>query len=310
MRKLIQPPKGIRTYFNREGHLVSETSIFAIPGYTKERYEEERRRAVDKRIFDREMGLDDTIHDGEPVFPQFSRTLHGCLDPLVQWEGEGGSRIMTSGVAPNAIHCRAYDFGLEPAALWFQILKPPVMQVQFLLEAVTRNTSSVEFAPYVRKVTDTMPGFTAGGVVDTGDPAGVSKDQGSGKSPFDYFAEHGILVNPSECKNNWEARRSAVVWLLTDMATEEAPRCAINTTGCPVLVEGLGGGYKLREIILGATKGDENPVFHDEPLKNWYSHVCDAFGYAAVLARSIIEAYQAPDAPRAERKLKRNSVNR
>jgi hypothetical protein len=202
-----------------------------------------------------------SIEDGRPVFPQFKDFWH-----------VSESELMPMKELPLII---GMDFGLDPAAVFCQIT--PKGQLVVLDELVTHNMGIRQFATEVLKphLANHYPGFNCRVY---GDPAGEIRSQADERTCFEELNDQGIHAESASSDNSFAARRDSVVEFMT-RATDGQPGLLLSPTKCPTLRKGLNGRYKY-EIVQ--TSAASEVRYKERPLKNSYSHICDAFQYACV----------------------------
>lgn len=197
-----------------------------------------RRRLVD--------GLWGTNFAGAPVFGQFRRELHVRRDLRY----EGGTLY------------RFWDFGYNhPACLWAQVSYEG--HVQILRERLGSKMEATAFAQLVKKITaETFP--TAERILDYGDvSAKQHKDTGS---TLYALAKEGIQLRMQRMGIEESLRR---VRKLMETLIIGQPAFVVDQS-CQILIDGLSGGYALRDD--GVT-----------PIKDGlYDHLVDAMRYGIV----------------------------
>lgn len=256
----IHLPDGMKIYTNTAGMSVIEIHHTADPqkDWAWARAIRAKANQEDRANWDREMNLIDSRHEGRPYWKHFREDVHAVP---YDFRFVMGSRYL-----------RGYDFGLQPAIVWCQVI--PCGQWQFFMERCYENASAIETAPDVVALSERVPALAW---TDVGDPAGIQKSDADGRSPFTVYKDYGIDIEPGV--NDPATRRDAVNWALTDFISDNPPipRVWIDRNRCPNLFDGMMGGYKVRVGRIGL----EERVFED-PIKNWYSHVNDAFQQIAV----------------------------
>lgn len=254
------PESGLKLYTNTSGMSVMELHHTADPekDWAWARLIRSKTPKEQLRDWDREMNLMDTHHEGRPFWNMFSPQIHAAEH---QFE-----------FVPGSTYMRGYDFGLQPAVAFIQ--KTPIGQLQVFAELVFQNASAIQVAQVVDTYCKGMP---VGRWEDYGDPAGGQRSQTDGRSPFDVFRDHGIYIQGVPF--DLSTRRDAVNWLLMNHINDSpiVPRVWFDRVKCPVLYESMLGGYKVRVTTVG-----QEEMFAEEPLKNFYSHVNEAFQAAAV----------------------------
>jgi hypothetical protein len=191
-------------------------------------------------------------HDGRAVHPEFSRATHASTEPLTPWPG-----------VPLII---CADFGLTPALTINQSMRG---RYQTLKEIVLTDGSAVELAAATNKVLATeYPEFKV--IRGWGDPSGDIRGQADKNTPFRVMRAAQLPMRPTE-SNDPELRRGAMRSVLTRM-TAGLPAWQIDPS-CKVLIAGLEGAWAYKRVH-GASE-----TFQNEPMKNRYSHVCEAQEY-------------------------------
>lgn len=194
------------------------------------------------------------VSDGKPVNPDYHDPTHCREFELVE------------GVA---IHI-GLDFGLTPAAWIGQ--KMPNGQWRIRHELVTTDTGVTRFANALKLfLTDKCKGYAIGSI--TGDPAGDQRQAGDNeeRTVFQLLEANGIKALPAHT-NDFTIRTEAMAAPLRRMIDGE-PGFLLHPD-CKVSRKGLQGGYKFRRMKVS---GDER--YQDMPVKNEYSHPCEAGQY-------------------------------
>lgn len=202
---------------------------------------------IDRRILNK-VGL---YMDGKAVYPDFVDGEHTAIARMTPMPG---SKIMVG-----------LDFGRMPAAVFCQCINGAW---RVYSELIGQNESAEKFAPRVKRhMAQKYPGFE---FEFWGDPRGGDKGQNSETTAYDIFRANGMRVFPSTTDNNREMRNSAVDAVLVRR------NGLLVDYECRTLRRGLAGGYHFPPI-----KGLPG-VYKDQPLKNLYSHVCEAFENAVL----------------------------
>lgn len=190
---------------------------------------------------------------GKLVYYNFRRDMHQARAPLI-WGGSGTLY-------------RGWDnSGNVPACI--VVSNPSPMRYHVLKEFCHDKMGIVDFTKWV--VAECNKFYPHADWVDYGDPAGeakFSKKEGGFTSNAQLMAEEGVIVESSE--QNFTARTQAVDGILARI-----DGCLIDP-GCTRLLNGFLGGYHYKEI---GTSGE----FFDDPEKNRFSHIHDAFQYVMV----------------------------
>ena len=191
--------------------------------------------------------------DGRPVHPGFNEQFH--VAP--------GSLTPTPGLPLHV----GVDFGRTPAAAVMQ--RQVNGQWYVLDELCTYNTNALDFGHALRRLlNDRYSGFE---IECTGDPAGNDMAQTRDETPMDMLAAAGVECYPAPT-NDFEERTTALDELLARIVDGQ-PAFLISHQ-CRTLVKGLAGAYQFRRIQV---VGDER--YHDKPVKDDTSHVCEAVHY-------------------------------
>jgi hypothetical protein len=202
------------------------------------------------------------VREGKPVYPEYRDDRH-CKpvrpDPMLP---------IVMGM----------DFGLTPAVVLAQ--RPPAIgQLQVFDELVSEDMGAVSFAQELkRKIQADYPGRPLRG---WGDPAGEGRNQVDERTPFDVLGEvfkdeHGRPVFGPAPTNDVRRRLEGVKGGLMRLTFSGDPALVIDPK-CKILRKGFIGGYCRARVKVA---GEER--YHDEPLKNRFSHVHDGLQYVCV----------------------------
>lgn len=229
-----------------------------------------------------------SLHDGKPVYTEFSDTLHVSNKRLTALKG-----------VPLLI---GWDFGLTPAAIFGQVT--PRGQFRVLAEFVAERMGIRQFARDVVKPaiavlfpehrlglrTSDMPiGEEWRLIRSVGDPSGTSSADTDESSCFQELEALGFAAAPAKT-NSLIPRREAVAGFLTRLSDGE-PTFLLDPS-CKKLRKGFNGGYRFRKK---AVPGEER--FTEVPDKNSFSHPHDALQY---LALEVADPVQPPRDPKKE----------
>lgn len=234
------------------------------------------RRGMPNREWLREMEMDVSQFDGEPVFPEYSEAIH--FPPGLK---ERGLPLVSGSSYFGGWDCGTG--GLDLAFVLIQVTPAP-HQVHVLWEMVSDGPESMQtFAP--RLAEGLRRRFGSIGVIrHYGDPTGANRQGATGSSGFDEARRFGFVIRPAS--NAWHSRQGAVVWALADWIEEDTPRMLISGMDCPTLVDGLRGAYQWRRSASGAANGPGRVLL--QPLKNSYSHVNDALQYGLLAVKGFV----------------------
>jgi len=235
------------------------------------------------REWRREMEMDETVHDGEPVYADYRDRFH-C--PLQEKE------------LPEMRQCQylgGWDCGstITPAFVLLR-LTPKPFQVHAILEVVSPGAEPMDkFAPRVlAELMRLLPGDWPD-VEHWGDATVVTRNGANGETAQEAARRHGIRIR--QASNAWGERYGAVTWLLMQTIDPVTPRFVVDGSRCPVLRAGFQGAYKFEESPAGESAGPAR-ILRDTPKKDSYSHVHDALQYAAIRLRKML-APRRPSAP-------------
>ncbi len=192
--------------------------------------------------------------DGQPVYPEFSKTHQ-----------VGG---LISKYDPFRPIIRFWDFGYQhPYCGWGQM----DWEGRFLVfhELLGTNIEATAFARKCKAETARLfPQATD--FTDFGDPA-VAQQKDTGKTLAE-FAKEGITIRYKRSTIDEGVR--AVRQGLSQMIRGE-PSIQIDPSSCPILCAALRGGYRLKEGV----GNDRTP----KPFKDgFYDHPADAFRYGII----------------------------
>jgi hypothetical protein len=212
-----------------------------------------------------------TVYPGVRVFPEFQEQIHlgECLTP-----NRGLPLVI------------AFDFGLTPVALIGQV--HPAGRIEIYREVQMWNAGVQKLGDELTRVLkDEFEGFEKWRC--WGDPAGAQRAQTDEKTCFDVLATMGFHVHPGAV--DWQSRKESVKQRLERMI-DGKPGVTIDRQRCPVLSEGMLGGYRYPKSTDGR--------IGSRPLKNDFSHTCDAFQYLVTGEFSVTsgEAYSSRKEPR------------
>lgn len=264
-----RPMEGVEVWRNpRNKFFVVDLHYTANPAKRGAEWREAVRQSMPKRDFEMEYEKSWQTFDGMPVFPDFSRATH-----------TKAGRIAAEPGIPLIIGA---DFGLTPAILICQLVG---RQLRVLREFQETNGSISKLAPVVMAHLNQfyLPWLHGEDKIYCYiDPAGFQKAQTDERTCADVMRAHGfrkILPGPV----NWEARRKAVESYLT--ATYAEGPALLVSDECPILIEGLGGGYRYPE------KASEVEPAQIRPLKDRFSHLADCLQYACAGTTQLRRSY-------------------
>lgn len=216
--------------------------------------------STDEEIKVNLMGQYGIVMSGKPVHQTYNDTLH-----------YSNKKIEPN---PNIELGLGWDFGLTPAVAIVQLSL--YGQFQVIDELWSEDMDLRDFAsniviPYL----DRHYPWWRKNYISVHDPAGAVGMQTDGKACEDILFELGIKSFSAAPNNNPTARRDGLKYFLGKMVNG-VPAFILSST-IKMIRKGLMGGFQYTRIKVG---GDER--YHDKPLKNIYSHICEALEYIAM----------------------------
>lgn len=196
---------------------------------------------------------------GKAVYPEFSHKLHIGQRLAPETAGEIIVGWDNTGLSPAISLSR-----INPVGQWL-IFKEFCFSDVGIMDATEA---------LIRWCNDFLP--TGSTYRHIGDPAGNIRDT-TKQTPSMYIAERGrdfgwgIYIEDGI--QTFKTRRESVANRLTKLVNGE-PGVLMDAVGCPLLIEGFGGGYCYPEI---GTSG----IYRTDPEKNHYSHIHDSVQYPA-----------------------------
>jgi hypothetical protein len=198
------------------------------------------------------------VSDGKPVYPEFNEEVHIAKTEL-EWR-----RGLTLYLG--------MDFGLTPALVIAQRI-PGILQWQVIDEITSDDMGAARFAKHAMEhLKSKYPGAKYRG---WGDPSGDNRAQTDEVTPFQVVQSAGLPVDPAPT-NDPIRRREAVAGALSTLGMTGQPSLIISPRA-KKLRRGMAGGYHYARVQVS---GEER--FRDEPVKNTYSHICEALQYLMV----------------------------
>ena len=218
-------------------------------GYYESMLATQSKAWIDSRLMVRTV----LVAEGSPVWPSFKREVYVSRETLRP--------------RPDYPVWIGLDFGRSPAAVFVQQINNRMLVMN---ELIGSAEGAERFAPKVKRfLAQHYPGFE---VHAYGDPKGADKTQSDERTAYDIFRENGIMVrSPPGLKLNMiETRVNAVDHVLCEM-TDGRPRFCVSPA-CRTLVVAMAGRY--------CNERDERGELI--PIKNRYSHICDALQYVVL----------------------------
>lgn len=208
------------------------------------------------------LGEYGTIHDGKPVYTDWSEELHlRAVEPV-----------------PGIPLTIGFDFGLTPAAIIGQL--DARGRLRILDELCSEDMGFRRFLDdvLIPQLGSVYPAWWAARdkmIQCVGDPAGKQRAQHDDEASCYAEAKSvGLNIEAAET-NDFVPRRAAVEWFLTRLI-DGKPAFVLDPC-CTTLRKGFNGGYKYKRV---QATGEER--YTAEPVKNKYSHPHDALQYLAL----------------------------
>lgn len=258
-----------------DGSLYVKVEYFADPDKDKQwRDETKQEMQHTPRVYRREILMDDTVVEGDPVWEDYDSRIHEYDgDPIRMLSGDG--RLF------GLWDCGTARMPAFVLAIW----TPRHRQLRFVVECVpTRGMAMETFAPMVKACLKRIcPGYLTA-IEHYGDETVRTKSGAVEKSAAMVAFEHGFTIHP--VSNRWASesgREQSMIHLLNDWCddAQKFPRLIFSTQGCPVLVKGMRGAYCTEKRKNRDASGPGQEIV--APKKDFFSHVNDAAQVGAVV---------------------------
>lgn len=198
------------------------------------------------------------LRDGKPVHPAYNDNLHYANKVLI--------------ANPALELCLGWDFGLTPACAISQLSSHGKLEI--IDELWSEDLCLREFAEHtVIPHLDRYYPFWRRSYVSVHDPADSKGNEGNTNQQI--LAELGISSFPAASNNNPVARRDGLDYFLGRITGGE-PAFSLSSK-CPRIRKGLQSEFKYAKV---KASGDDR--YFDKPVKNMYSHICEALEYGAM----------------------------
>lgn len=227
-----------------------------------------------KKLILNEFG---TSIDGRPVYPEYNDEIHFANREIPFQRG-----------LPLLL---GSDFGRTPATVIAQLGMDGVLYVLDEITAV--NMGAQQFIEeLLRPKLINEYHFPSIKLVNFGDPAGTNYNEVVSVSAIQTFNRYGIFTVPAPGTNgNRVPIRIECVSELLRRGYRGAAALQISSR-CTMLRKGFNGFYCYRRIRTSNVEGDER--YTEEPDKNEFSHIHDAFQYLCMGAFKSGVDYSAP----------------
>lgn len=201
------------------------------------------------------LGKTGFLPSGTPVYPAFVEGLH----------------VRKTAIVPDRPIIRSWDFGYRRAACaWMQ--RTDEGQLLIHKEWMALETPESEFIEGVKQRTNEW--FEDRACADYGDPAARNRDP-EGVSTLVRLDKAGIKM---VARNSTYAERIPLINQRLSLLIGGEPAVIVDP-GCPIIIEGLLGGYHFPEIDPDKRYTQKHEVpDHDQ----WFSHLMNCVEYAFV----------------------------
>lgn len=253
------PLPGIEIYKNEKNRfIVFQIHYSANPRKTDPEYIASVKAGMPIRQFMQEYELQWDSFEGQPVYADWDKNLHGSKEDLC---AEVGLPLF-----------RGWDFGLTPACLIAQMQGD---QLVILREITAINMGAQRFKELVvRECKQHYPAWhdQEKHWIDVVDPSGFFRKDTDENTCAKILSAAPNKIKPLPGQVTWEERRTAVEHFLT-RHTKKGPCFKVDMAKCPILTRGFNGGYRYDEKAF-----DIEPN-KPRPLKDEHSHIQDALQY-------------------------------
>lgn len=218
------------------------------------------------------LGQYGVVISGRPVHETYNDKLHYAGKPIPY--------------NPSLQLGLGFDFGLTPACAITQMT--PMGRFQMLDEKWAIHMGLRDFLKNVLipHLDQNYEGWRDN-YDSVHDPAGSQGAQTDARSCEEVLKEEGIVSRPAADNNDSTPRRDGLKSFLGRM-TDGQPAFVLSDK-CILTREGLMGNFQYPRIQAG---GD--PRYLETPLKNIYSHICEALEYRAMRDSGITKKQNAP----------------
>jgi hypothetical protein len=272
------PMRGVGIRQNKNGFVAMRIHYSADPDKDPStplgaKWYEEARAGVTDEQWNREMEISFVAAGGRKVYSGFSRIVH--------------TRELEYRSEKTLYRC--WDFGHNhPAVLWAQLNDSD--QLCILREHQGTDISIYDWAPQILALTEEK--FPNAKIADFCDPAGAQKSDLSDFTRVDILRKEFKV----RCRYQKIAIQTGLEWVrkLMKVRADGSPGILIDSRYCPILIEGIEGGYVMK-------KSDPDVPEEDD----WYEHLQDVLRYILNNIFRKLGLHKGPekkksDAPRAE----------
>ena len=265
--KKRHPMTGIEISRNKENKfLIFQIHYTADPAKRTKEFKENAKKGMPIKRYNQEYELQWETYEGQPVFTDFSKRLHGSKEQLHPW------------LALPLL--RGWDFGLSPACVIAQLQEEKLV---ILREFIGTNMGIERFSEIVLPQCSTwFPEWPdkKKDWVDVIDASGFFRNDTNEETCAMKLSAKGL--RPIQGAINWETRRSSIEDYLTTVHAGE-PCMVINLAECPTLVNGFEGGYRYADSTMDMAL---NKI---RPIKDHHSHIQDALQMITSRLKQIVK---------------------
>jgi hypothetical protein len=206
------------------------------------------------------MGQYGIVISGKPVHETYNDRFHYADKPLQ------ANKNIELGLG--------WDFGLTPACAIVQLSVDGKLQVIDELWSEDMNLRDFTSNIVIPHLDRNYPWWRTN-YISVNDPAGSVGSQTDGKACEEILYELGIKSFSAAKNNNPTPRRDGLKYFLGRM-TSGSPAFIVSNK-CSMIRKGLMGSFQYSRLKVGG-----QDKYHEKPLKNIYSHICEALEYIAM----------------------------
>lgn len=273
-----RPMQGVEMWKNPTNKfVVMDLHYTAHPDKRNPEFRDQVKSSLPYHEYMREYEKSWETFSGMPVFPDFRKDIHIAKSKL---EPHLGLPLLFG-----------WDFGLTPACIVGQLQGS---SLKIFREWISQNEGIKTFAPKVMSDAAIMwPQFADPRTNHYHfiDPAGFQKAQTDARTCAQEMMESGGVINLEPGPVAFTKRKDAVNHFLLKIDRAGAG-LEVDEAWAPTLVAGLVGGYRYPDNMT------EVESVRPAPIKDKYSHPCDAFEYLCAGARSKQHTSVIGDIPR------------
>lgn len=251
--------EGITEYKTPQGVHVLRIHYTADPDKRSPEWKAKNKAGMTHAAWEREYEINFDVFAGKAYYPEFRYDYHVAKNPLQP--------------IPGRPICRGWDYGLTPATVCVQ----PTAKGQLMLLYPELQSWDCGIKAHGRVVKSESSAFFPGySFTDYGDPAGNQRAQTDEKTANQILREeYEIKVLPGPV--SFEKRDNAIRDVLTTTTPDGQPMLLIDPR-CTFIIAAFTGGYRRKEVA---------GRYSEDPDKNEYSHIMDAFGYVASMTFGV-----------------------